>query len=326
MLNRCHYASKYTVEVSFMANFEDYLNDFDLDEKKDNEPLDPVEFSETYGDNSDAGYEDAFSTDFNSDDYAAYSSDEYADEPADKDVYASVDDGFSSDYEDYEEPQPKKKTSVKAPISLGSLSGIGKGRFASNGVLYLVVAVSIVLSLIAIISSAGVKKSVNDDIQTLYSQMSSVISTNSQVLDKLAVIEDTLNLSAKVSAETNSRYISITKQPTSVDTTLGRGSDGIVPVFTIIASGNGISASSFNWQKKTASGEWVNIDFAVDNNSRNDTLGLQLENNKDQDSGGFYSKIWATGLTAEAFGSYRCVITDSAGERAWSDVVEINRK
>ena len=324
MLNRCHYASKYTMEVSFMANFEDYLNDFDLDEKKDNEPLDPVEFSETYGDNSDTGYEDAFSTDFNSDDYAAYSSDEPADT---QDVYASVDDGFSSDdYEDYEEPQPKKKTAAKAPISLGSLSGLGKSRLASNGVLYLVVAVSIVLSLIAIISSAGVKKSVNDDIQTLYSQMSSVISTNSQVLDQLAVIEDTLNLSAKVSAETNSRYISITKQPTSVDTTLGRGSDGIVPVFTIIASGNGISASSFNWQKKTASGEWVNIDFAVDNNSRNDTLGLQLENNKDQDSGGYYSKIWATGLTAEAFGSYRCVITDSAGERAWSDVVEINRK
>ena len=324
MLNRCHYASKYTMEVSFMANFEDYLNDFDLDEKKDNEPLDPVEFSETYGDNSDTGYEDAFSTDFNSDDYAAYSSDEPADT---QDVYANVDDGFSSDdYEDYEEPQPKKKTAAKAPISLGSLSGLGKSRLASNGVLYLVVAVSIVLSLIAIISSAGVKKSVNDDIQTLYSQMSSVISTNSQVLDKLAVIEDTLNLSAKVSAETNSRYISITKQPTSVDTTLGRGSDGIVPVFTIIASGNGISASSFNWQKKTASGEWVNIDFAVDNNSRNDTLGLQLENNKDQDSGGYYSKIWATGLTAEAFGSYRCVITDSAGERAWSDVVEINRK
>ena len=267
-----------------MANFEDYLNDFDLDEKKDNEPLDPVEFSETYGDNSDTGYEDAFSTDFNSDDYAAYSSDEPADT---QDVYASVDDGFSSDdYEDYEEPQPKKKTAAKAPISLGSLSGLGKSRLASNGVLYLVVAVSIVLSLIAIISSAGVKKSVNDDIQTLYSQMSSVISTKSQVLDKLAVIEDTLNLSAKVSAETNSRYISITKQPTSVDTTLGRGSDGIVPVFTIIASGNGISASSFNWQKKTASGEWVNIDFAVDNNSRNDTLGLQLENNKDQASGG----------------------------------------
>ena len=307
-----------------MANFEDYLNDFDLDEKKDNEPLDPVEFSETYGDNSDTGYEDAFSTDFNSDDYAAYSSDEPA---YTQDVYANVDDGFSSDdYEDYEEPQPKKKTAATAPLSLGSLSGLGKSRLASNGGLYLVGAVSIVLSLIAIISSAGVKKSVNDDIQTLYSQMSSVISTNSQVLDKLAVIEDTLNLSAKVSAETNSRYISITKQPTSVDTTLGRGSDGIVPVFTIIASGNGISASSFNWQKKTASGEWVNIDFAVDNNSRNDTLGLQLENNKDQDSGGYYSKIWATGLTAEAFGSYRCVITDSAGERAWSDVVEINRK
>ena len=311
-----------------MANFEDYLNDFDLDEKKEEEQLDPVEFSENYGDDPGAGYEDAYSSDYSSDDYAAYSSsDDYADEPAGtQDVYEDVDDGFSSDYEDYEEEQPRKKAAAKAPVSLGSLSNLGKGRLASNGVLYLVVAVSIVLSLIAIISSAGVKKSVNDDIQTLYSQMSSVISTNSQVLDKLAVIEDVLNLSAKVSAETNSRYISITKQPTSVDTTLGRGSDGIVPVFTIIASGNGISASSFNWQKKTASGEWVNIDFAVDNNSRNDTLGLQMENNKDQDSGGYYSKIWATGLTAESFGSYRCVITDSAGERAWSDVVEINRK
>lgn len=295
-----------------MANFEDYLNDFDLNEPQD-EQLDPPEFSDAYKDS----YEQ---------DYGTGNEEELpAEEPAKE--YADVDDGFATDGE-YEEPfrdeeQPRRKP--KPAVNLSSLSGLGKG-LASNGVLYLVVAVSIILSLIAIISSAGVKKSVNEDIQTLYGQMSSVINTNSQVLDKLAVIEDTLNLSAKVSAETNSRYISITKQPTSVDTTLGRGSDGIVPVFTIIASGNGISSGSFNWQKKTASGEWVNIDFAADNNSRNDTLGLQMENNKDADSTGYYSKLWATGLTAEAFGSYRCVITDSAGERAWSDVVEINRK
>ena len=144
-----------------MANFEDYLNDFDLDEKKDEEQLDPVEFSENYGDDPGAGYEGAYSSDYSSDDYAAYSSsDDYADEPAGtQDVYADVDDGFSSDYEDFEEEQPRKKAAAKAPVSLGSLSNLGKGRFASNGVLYLVVAVSIVLSLIAIISSAAVRAS-----------------------------------------------------------------------------------------------------------------------------------------------------------------------
>ena len=307
-----------------MANFEDYLNDFDLNEPQE-EQLDPPEFSDNYK----ASYEDDFSSDsFNSDyeNYAEPAEEPVIEEPAYPD-YKDVDDGFSTDYSDYEdEPKERSVRKLQKPsLNLGSVSGIGKG-LASKGVLYLVVAVSIVLSLIAIISSAGVKKSVNEDIQTLYGQMSSVINTNSQVLDKLAVIEDTLNLSAKVSAETNSRYISITKQPTSVDTTLGRGSDGIVQVFSIIASGNGITANSFNWQKKTASGEWVNIDFAADNNSRNDTLGLQMENNKDADTNGYYSRLWATGLTAEAFGSYRCVITDSAGERAWSDIVEINRK
>ena len=297
-----------------MANFEDFLNDYDLDEPQE-ESLDLPEL-DTSADNS----------------YAADFEPEYSDDNAglsqQEEYYPDVDDGFSDDYsDDFDdgfETKPAKKPAAKQKVNLPSFSGIGKG-LNSNAILGIVVAISIVLSLIAIISSAGVKKSVNKDIQTLYSQMDSVISTNSQVLDKLAVIEDVLNLSAQVSAETNSKYISITKQPTSVATTLGRGQDGIVPVFTITASGSGVGLGSFNWQKKSGD-VWINIDFDSDNNSRNDLYGFQLEVSKDAESGGYSSKIWATGITSEAFGTYRCVITDSAGERAWSDIVEITRK
>lgn len=297
-----------------MANFEDFLNDYDLDEPQE-DSLDLPEL-DTSADNS----------------YAADFEPEYSDNNADysqqEEYYPDVDDGFSDDYsDDFDdgfETKPAKKPAAKQKVSLPSFSGIGKG-LGSNSILGIVVAISIVLSLIAIISSAGVKKSVNKDIQTLYTQMDSVISTNSQVLDKLAVIEDVLNLSAQVSAETNSKYISITKQPTSVSTTLGRGQDGIVPVFTINASGSGVGAGSFNWQKKSGD-VWININFDSDNNSRNDLYGFQLEVAQDKENGGYYSTIWATGLTSEAFGTYRCVITDSAGERAWSDMVEITRK
>ena len=96
-------------------------------------------------------------------------------------------------------------------------------------------------------------------------------------------------------------------------------------MFTITASGSGVGLGSFNWQKKSGD-VWINIDFDSDNNSRNDLYGFQLEVSKDAESGGYSSKIWATGITSEAFGTYRCVITDSAGERAWSDIVEITRK
>ncbi len=297
-----------------MANFEDFLNDYDLDEPQE-ESLDLPEFDNSVNNSYEADFEPEYS-----DDAADYSQPEA--------YYQDVDDGFSADYsDDYDEgfeDKPARKTSSKSKVNLPSFSGMGKG-LKSSAVLGVVVAISILLSLIAIISSAGVKKSVNSDIKTLYNQMDSVIATNSQVLDKLAVIEDVLNLSAQVSSETNARYISITKQPTSVATTLGRGQDGIVPVFSIVASGSGVGLGSFNWQKKSGD-VWINIDFDSDNNSRNDLYGFQLEVSKDTETGGYTSKIWATGLTSEAFGTYRCVITDSAGERAWSDIVEITRK
>ncbi|MBR0353373.1 MAG: hypothetical protein IJH53_09255 [Oscillospiraceae bacterium] len=298
-----------------MANFEDFLNDYDLDEPQEEDSLDLPEFDTSAADNS---YEADPVPEYNDD------ADDYSQPDA---YYQDVDDGFNDDYEDdYKDDfseKPSKKGSPK--VKLPSFSGFGKG-IGSNAILSIVVAISIVLSLIAIISSAGVKKSVNSDIKTLYSQMDSVISTNSQVLEKLARIEDVLDLSAQVAAETNSKYITITKQPTSANTVLGRGSDGLVLVFSVTASGSGLGTGSFNWQKKSGDA-WINIDFDSGDNSRNTTYGLQLEVSKETEGANTYtSKVYATGLTEAAFGTYRCVITDSAGERAWSDTVEITKK
>ena len=86
-----------------MANFEDFLNDYDLDEPQE-ETLDLPEFESAPSDSYEADYEPE-----NTDGAEGYS------DP--NEYYPDVDDGFSDDYsDDYDdgfESKPAKKAAAK---------------------------------------------------------------------------------------------------------------------------------------------------------------------------------------------------------------------
>ena len=84
-------------------------------------------------------------------------------------------------------------------------------------------------------------------------------------------------------------------------------------MFIISAKGNLSVNTSFDWQKyNEATGGWVSIVF-TGNATDNSQYGLRLENTFDRNENTFTSILWANGITQEATGTYRCVITDATG-------------
>ena len=84
-------------------------------------------------------------------------------------------------------------------------------------------------------------------------------------------------------------------------------------MFIINAKGNLSMNTSFDWQKyNEATGGWVSIVF-TGNATTNEQYGLRLENTFDRGENVYTSKLWANGITSEASGTYRCVITDATG-------------
>ena len=61
-----------------------------------------------------------------------------------------------------------------------------------------------------------------------------------------------------------------------------------------------------------ATGGWVSVVFTGDATT-NEQYGLRLENQRDAASGEFTTILWAQGITPDAAGTYRCVITDAGG-------------
>ena len=84
-------------------------------------------------------------------------------------------------------------------------------------------------------------------------------------------------------------------------------------MFIISAKGNLSVNTSFDWQKyNEATGGWVSLVFTGDATD-NSQYGLRLENTFDRNENTFTSILWANGITQEATGTYRCVITDATG-------------
>ena len=89
-----------------MANFEDFLNDYDLDEPQEEESLDLPELDSSAPNSYEADFEPEYSDD--ADDYS--SQDAY---------YQDVDDGFGDDYTDDDfDDRPTKKSAAKAKVNL----------------------------------------------------------------------------------------------------------------------------------------------------------------------------------------------------------------
>ena len=111
-----------------------------------------------------------------------------------------------------------------------------------------------------------------------------------------------------------SANITITKDITSLTgpVTLGKYNQ----MFIVRAKGNLNLNSSFDWQKyNEATGGWVSIVF-TGNATSNEEYGLRLENKMEE--GEYVSILWANGITQNGAGTYRCVISDSAGVKKTS--------
>ena len=84
-------------------------------------------------------------------------------------------------------------------------------------------------------------------------------------------------------------------------------------MFIVRAKGNLNVDTAFDWQRYNAdTGGWVSIVFTGDATT-NEQYGLRLENQFNQADREYTTILWAQGITPEAAGTYRCVITDDGG-------------
>lgn len=230
---------------------------------------------------------------------------------------AGYEDGYEDEFShDYEEDELKSKRSFKMPKLSKGGSGSSSGSGLSSLIVPLAVVLCLIMSILCFSAVKSVKANATANYDMLKAELQTVKQANSEILAHLAAVEAGLDNTANVIAgSTSSKYIQITKQPTSTPTTVGR--DAAI-IFSISATGNNLKMT---WQKyDSVSGEWINIVFDLDGN--NAEMGIRLYD----DSYHGYSELNAKNLTAKAFGTYRCVITDNVGSEVVSDVVEISEK
>lgn len=222
-----------------------------------------------------------------------------------------IEDEFTHDYEDSGYSASKSKPSLpKLPKGGSGIAGLGKL------ILPVAMILCLLISIISLVSVNSAKQSITDSRDMLIAELQAVKQANSEILAHLAAVEAGLDTAQSViSGSTSSKYIQITKQPSSTPTTIGR--DGAL-IFQVTATGNNLKMT---WQKyDSISGEWINVVFDID--GYEPEMGIRLYD----DSPHGTSELWAKGLTAKAFGTYRCVLTDNVGSQVISEVVEISEK
>ena len=289
-----------------MVDFNEFLDDFSLDTSSgsDEQPeYSTEEYSPEYEENT-YSFDDEYSGSYSKED-------EYAEE------------------EDYDEPEEKgSKFSFKMPDLSGVKSGAKKAVSGSGSNLVSIgLVICILMSLISLISVGSLKKTVSSNNEAINSQLTILANEISEIGNRISSLESGVSTVQQQTStvSTDSKYITISKQPTSVSTWLGRGGDDeeIGLCFSVEAKGNSLTVNSFQWQIKSSTGDWINIGFDG-TNSVNETYGLQ--HSVEIASGVYTSKVYAKGLTSAGFGTYRCVITDSTGEVKISDTVTISEK
>ena len=235
-------------------------------------------------------------------DSAPYYSDDTPDEAAPvNDTIPEADE--SSDFYDDDPVYPDSRKASK--------SG-GKGVALPGGLnlATILAAVSCVLSLICLVSVLSLRGAIANQTKELAGGVSDLRSAVSAVNDRLSTLDSTLaNVQSEAYNQLASQSIAITKDLTPLTGPVETGKYN--RMFIIDAKGNLNVNTSFDWQKyNEATGGWVSIVF-TGNATTNEQYGLRLENTKNDDV--YESILWANGITAEASGTYRCVITDATG-------------
>ena len=224
---------------------------------------------------------------------------------------------ISEEFEDLRDERTsgtqEKKEKSRKPFGGIKLPG-GMDRNSLIGIAVLLLCV--ILSLISIISVNSLKAKVDDINASFTAEMQTIKQTNAEMLSHMAALEQTLNTTqSTISGAASSKYIKITKQPSSTATYIGRDQ---AMIFQVTAEGKDLKLT---WQKyDEVSGEWINLVFDLD--GFNDDMGIRLYD----DPANGKSELWTKGLTMKAFGTYRCVISDSLGAEVKTDSVQITEK
>ena len=207
-----------------------------------------------------------------------------------------VEDGFER--LEREEPAP-----APAPAPAG------KSIFTPAFFLSLLSLILSALCLVTIFSLRGaVTELKNAQTESLGAINASVTAAN----DRLDQLDSTLaNVQSEAYNQVASQSISITKDLTPLVGPVEEGKYNIM--FIVKAKGNLNRDTSFVWQRyNEATNGWVEVVFTGDATT-NEQYGLRLENQFDQATGEYTTILWAQGITQEAAGTYRCVITDNGG-------------
>ena len=210
-----------------------------------------------------------------------------------------------------------RSSSGKTPAALNAIRANG------NGLIAIGLVACLLLCLISIFSVAGMKKDLDSMNQNMLSLFYQIQNSTDQLQTKVEQLEAAIGtVNTTITDTQNSRYITITKEPSSVSTYLGRGgsddSTQNVPIFTVYAQGIELS---FTWQKYNESTKnWE--DLTWDSESNNTTYGLHVYT----DAPKGYTELAAHGVTQAAYGTYRCQIADSYGVKHTESVILSQRQ
>lgn len=185
----------------------------------------------------------------------------------------------------------------------------GKGIFTPAFFLSLL---SLILSALCLVTIFSLRDAVG---QLKNAQTESLAAINSSVAaanDRLDQLDSTLaNVQSEAYNQVASQSISITKDLTPLVGPVEEGKYNIM--FIVKAKGNLNRDTSFVWQRyNEATKGWVEIVFTGDATT-NEQYGLRLENQFDAATSEYTTILWAQGITPEAAGTYRCMITDATG-------------
>ena len=201
-------------------------------------------------------------------------------------------------------------------------SGGSRSPVSGNCLIAIGLVACLLLCLISIISVAGMKKDLENMNQEMLSLFYQIQNSTDKLQQQVNNLEASIgSVSTTITEQTTSRNITITKEPTSVATYVGRGAADDdaqnVPIFTVYAQGFELK---FAWQKyDDVSGEWIEV--ALDNESNNAVYGLHVYT----DASKGYSELSAHGVTQAAYGTYRCQVADSYGIKNTASVLLTER-
>jgi len=177
-----------------------------------------------------------------------------------------------------------------------------------------------IFSFICLVMVCLLNANLKDRANTLEAAVKQVQMSYSSLEEKIGNLDTTVaNVQQEAYNQLASTNITITKDITSLTGPVTLGKYNMM--FIIKAKGNLDLAKSFEWQKyNPTTGGWEEIVF-TGNATSNDQYGLRLENL--MEDGEYKSVLWANGITKEAEGTYRCVITDVNGIKKTSSEASV---